>query len=128
MKSNELTILINKPVSNVFAFVLNPDNTAKWIDSIVVEESNEFPVKKGTIFRNKDKDGNWSEYIVTEYEKDCSFVFTKKDGNYHVRYTFKSVDEKTTELTYFEWVDKGDLTDPFTLGILNKLKTVLENS
>lgn len=127
MKNKTLVIKINKPVKDVFEFALNPKNTPKLLDSIVKEEANESLVKKGTVYRNLNTQGEWAEYTMTEFKKNQMFELTKNDNNYHVRYTCKLITENTTELEYYEWVDKGDLDEPFTLEILQKLKTVLES-
>jgi len=126
MKKNKLTIQIDKPIHEVFSFTITPMNTRKWIDSIIVEKSNEWPIKIGSQYRNKSKDGDWDEYTVTNFEEDKIFELVSKDKNYHVRYTYKPRSGSTSELEYFEWVDKGGLDNPFTKTTLEKLKSVLE--
>lgn len=126
MKKNRLTIQINKPIPEVFSFVLNPKNTPRWIDSIVEEQTNEWPVKMGTIYRNKNREEQWSEYRVTGFKRNKFFEFSSTTSGYHVKYIFRPIDQDSHELEYYEWVDKGELKEPFTLDVLKKLKSVVE--
>ena len=127
MKNKKIVIQINKPIDEVFSFTLNPKNTPLWVDSVVFEETNEWPVKKGSIYRNKNKKEEWSIYKVTSFEKNKSFVFSQNDQNYHVRYTFNPLPNNFCQVEYYEWVEKGNLTKPFTKKILKKLKKILED-
>lgn len=123
---NKLTIKINKPVKEVWNFLLDPKNTPKWVPSIEYEETNEWPPKEGTIYKNRTKiNGVWSKYIVIGLKKYDTFTFMQDDKNYCVRYTFTPVGDNATEFEYFEWVEKGTLLYPFTMAILKKLKKLL---
>lgn len=127
MKDCKLTIKIDKSVRDVFEFTTNPNNTPLWVDPIVHEETNEQPVRVGTIYRNQNRQGIWNEYEVAQYEIDKTFTFALKGSTYHVRYTFTPTGKDNCELEYYEWVDKGELEEPFTIDILEKLKRILEN-
>ena len=69
MKNNRLVVKINKPSSEVFAFYIDPENTPLWVDSIIAEQTNEWPIKIGTVYRNQNKFGEWSEYTVTNLKR-----------------------------------------------------------
>lgn len=126
MKQNSLMIQINRPVHEIFLWLLNPKNTPLWISSIVKEERNEEPTKLGTIYRNCGKNGKWNEYKITEFVSDKLFTFSASDGNYNCRYIFHPLGKNKTELTYFEWVKSGEIEEPFTQEILEKLKSDYE--
>jgi len=125
MKDLKLAIQINKPVKDVFAFVINPKNTSKWINSIVIEQTNEWPPKNGTIYRNQDTSGEWREIEVTAFQQDKMFVMSEKNG-FHIRYTCTALDKNTTELEFYLWMDRGELQDILTMEILEKLKEIVE--
>jgi len=126
MKDNKIIIEINKPLYEVFLFTITPPNSTKWIPSVIKEETNEWPVKINTIYKLTDEKNNISEVIVTDIKENICVEWISKDNNYHCRYTFKSLNDNLTKFEYYEWVDKEDLKDPFTIEILKKLKFVLE--
>ena len=116
--------MINKPAYVVFDFTLDPKNTPKWVDSIEHEETDEWPPDIGTHYRNRNPQGEWTEYELTKYDRPSRFVLSKIGTPYHVRYTF-TPKGRATELTYHEWVEEGELEAPFNQAALEKLKTVI---
>lgn len=126
MQNNTLTIRINKPIHEVFTFGITPPNSTRWIPDVVKEETNEWPVAKGTVYTLQTKEGTVSEVTVFDIKTDEFVEWISKDRNYHCKYSFTPINGNVTELEYHEWVDNGDITDPFTAVTLNKLKTVLE--
>ena len=126
MKTHRLTIRINRPADEVFEFVTNPANTPKWIDFISQEETNEWPPKLGTIYKNQDRAGEWRDLEMTAFERDKMFVMSNHKTGYHVRYTLTQLGDGSTEIEYYEWMDNGELDEPFSLEPLEKLKSILE--
>lgn len=126
MTSNRLSVQIIKPIAEVFAYTINPKNTPAWIDSIEIEETNEWPIKVGSQYRNKTKSGKWNLYDVVGLEENKLFELVARDGNYHVRYSYNPLADYKTEMEYFEWVEQGELEEPFRQEVFNKLKRIVE--
>lgn len=127
MKSNKLIIQINKSVDEIFDFVITPPNLTLWIKSIANEETNEWPIKIGTIYKLWDEKGNINEMIVVDINNNEMVEWISNDQNYHCRYIFKNINKDISEFEYYEWTDEGELKEPFTIDILEKLKFVIEN-
>jgi hypothetical protein len=126
MKENKISIVIYKPVQEVFDFTTNPKSTHLWIETMQEEISDAYPPEVGTIYKNTSNGLDWDFYEVIELEKNKIFTLSDLEDNYHVRYSYKSLDENTTELEYFEWMAQGDLSNPFKQNVLEKLKLVME--
>ncbi len=125
MKKNILSIEIRKTPAEVFEFTTNPLNTPKWIDSIIYEEVDGAPIKMGSIYRNKNKDGKWTSYKVSNFKMNELFELTEVSGSYLVRYTYSPLKNGGVRLTYNER-DDSDLKKPFKLEVIQKLKNILE--
>jgi len=127
MKDLKLTVRINKPIAEVFEFTTNPNNTAKWIDSVEGERADTFPPKIGTKYENWDSSGKVNQYVVTKYEPSKVFQLDATHQEYKVRYIYTLISESETELEYYEWSESGQLHAPFMQEILDKLKEVMES-
>lgn len=126
MKINKLKIVINKSAKEVFEFTINPENTPLWISHIKKEVADEYPPKIGTVYRNTTDYETWEEYTVTKLQENKSFTMKASDNNYFVRYTYKKLSETSTKLEYLEWVENGNLNNPFNQSVLSKLKVIIE--
>jgi len=128
MKKNKITIIIDKLIDEVFEFTTNPQNTHLWIPSIMEEIAEEYPPKIGTQYKNRGANFDWDFYKVVEFQKNKIFTLTDLDNNYHVKYTYRRLDNNQTEMEYFEWMKNGELSNPFTEDIIQKLKSVIESN
>ena len=93
MQENRITVVINKPLGEVFEFTTNPKNTHTWIPSIEEEKSEQYPPKIGTIYKNRGKEPKYNTYKVVEFEKDKKFTLKNLENKYFVRYTYRKINE-----------------------------------
>lgn len=126
MQSNRLIAIINKPIEFVFEFTTNPKNTHLWVPSIEEEIATDNHPKLNTKYKNRGKNSEWDYYEVVEFEENKLFTLKSLNGNYTVQYSYKGLSDDQTEMEYFEWVEEGNLDEPFTESILMKLKSVIE--
>ncbi len=125
MQENKITIIINKPIEDVFEFTTNPKNTHLWVPSIVEEGADEYPPQIGTKYKNRGNDSDWDFYKVVEFQNNKIFTLSDLENNYHVKYTYRKINDNQTEMEYFEWMENGELSNPFTEDIIQKLKSVM---
>lgn len=95
----------------------------KWIKSVREEIPSERPVKLGTKLCNigVDKDAEWNEYEIIEFDPLKSFTLKQLNGDYFVKYTFNEV-TGGTEFEYLEW-SKSGLDGRLEMQALGKLKS-----
>ncbi len=126
MRENKITVIINKPIDEVFEFTTNPKNTHLWIPSISEEVADEYPPKINMEYRNRGDSADWNKYKVVDFEKNRVFILFNLEDKYFVKYSYHKLDDNRTEMEYFEWMIDGELISPFTEDIFGNLKKVME--
>ena len=123
MTENKVTVQIQKTLPEVFEFTINPINTHKWVNGIKSESRDSEEISIGTKYIN-----DTGSYVVSAYEENKLFELTSNNLPYKCWYTYRYINDNTTEMTYTEkMTDGSELSDPFTQDTLNKLKEVMES-
>lgn len=97
----EHTIVINRPVSEVFAYLSKPENMPKWAKATLdAAQTSEGPVGVGTTCYVVNKAMGMQvnmDFVVTEFEQDSVYAAktTKSLFPMELTYKFESVDGGT---------------------------------
>lgn len=126
MRENQITVVINKSIDEVFEYTTNPKNTHLWIPSISEEVADEYPPKINTEYRNRGDNLDWNKYKVVDFEKNKIFILFNLEDKYFVKYSYRKLNDNKTEMEYFEWMIDGELSSPFTEDIFGNLKKAME--
>lgn len=130
MSEIRTSITINRPAHDIFEFTLDPDNTPKWVPSVVREIANERPARLGTVYRNQDAQGDWTEFEIAAIEPDSRFVMSKQGDDIHVIYDLRPLGDDRCELVYSVRSENDQLGERFTPQVLHdiikNLKVVME--
>jgi uncharacterized protein YndB with AHSA1/START domain len=106
MATLDMSIVINRPVEEVFAFLSNPENNPKWVSgSNEVHLTSARPIGVGTTFRSVFTvlgRRMESEIEFTEYEPNRSYAQKTTSGPIPVesRVTFERVDGGTQVINH----------------------------
>ncbi len=129
MGENTLTIIIDKPIKEVFKFTIDPSNTPLWAPHIKKETADPYPPTAGSIYKSKkEASDTWDELIVSEIEENKTFELRSEDNSFYVRYEYSSNGVNQTNLDYTVYLKDKDFDISFIENLLNNLKKVLENS
>jgi uncharacterized protein YndB with AHSA1/START domain len=101
MAAIEASVVINRPVEEVFAYVVDPNNTAQWAGPVVeAKQTSEGPVGLGTTstrvtqFLGRSMEAT---YEITEFEPNKYYADTMTSGPVPIngRISFDSVKDGT---------------------------------
>ncbi len=126
----EVGVVINRPVEEVFAFTVNPENNTQWVSGIQESRlTSDGPVGKGSTGRQVVRFlGRRMEidFLITEYEQDRRWSVKSTGGpvSFEQTTTYESDGGGTRLNTTMEGNAKGffKLADPL-LGRMGKRQT-----
>jgi uncharacterized protein YndB with AHSA1/START domain len=128
MTKLESSVVINRPLEEVFAFVTNPEKMTQWMAELVeVKQTSEGSVGVGTTFSAVAKPlGRRAESTqeVVEYEPNGKFAIKSASGPVASQdeYTFESVagDTKLTRVVEAEMGGFFKLAEPLVVRMMRR--------
>jgi uncharacterized membrane protein len=133
MVNLEFNILIDRPVSQVFAFMTDLSNLPRWQSMVKqISQASKGPVGLGTTFSFKNEVlGRQMEGMmeVTEFEQDAKFGYKGKSGpmTIHAMVTFKTVGTGT-KLTLSAQADPAGLFKVAEGVLAGQIKSQMEGN
>ncbi len=127
MSKAEGSVIIQKPINQVFQFVINSENNARWRTSFIESQRDpKTPVGQGMIVHQSMVGPGGrkfpGDYEVTEYVPDQSFSFKVIAGPARPagKYTFESVAGGTKVTFSLWWEPKGLMQKLFMAPMVSK--------
>ena len=119
----EQTLTINRPVGEVFDFIADGENNAKWRSGVLLaRQTTPGPVGPGTVVKQEHK-GPFgrriaADYEITEYERGARLAFRVIAGPARPegRYSFDEVEGATRVRFELRWEPKGWARHPLVHG------------
>jgi uncharacterized protein YndB with AHSA1/START domain len=143
MIQHEVSIHLNHPVEQVFAFLIDPDNLCHWQSKLIETELlTGKPLRVGTRFREVRRMGRRQAEIrgeITAYEPNKHFAtktlskpqasvsYTFEPENSGTRLSYKFVLQTSGFMRFLEPVITGSIKKDFNSDF-ERLKHVLENA
>jgi uncharacterized protein YndB with AHSA1/START domain len=142
MIQHEVTIHLNRPVEQVFAFLADTGKVATWQSNLIkMEQLTEGPLRAGSRFREVRRLGRWQSEIqaeITAFEPNKRFeTKTTTKPQVTVSYSFEAEDGGTRLKHKFVMLTSGlmRLLEPLIAASIKKesesdfetLKRILEN-
>ena len=112
------TILIKRPVEEVFSFVTDAEGGSKWHRANRITPVSEGPIGVGSTYRVTGRFLFWkfdSISTVAEYEKDRLVTYTSETGMYS--YTLRYLLEPVEGTTRFTEIGEANPQGPLKLAI-----------
>lgn len=132
MKKNTLTVEIEKPIDIVFDFTVNPNNTPRWVPSVLEEKATDTKVKVGTVYNQivKGSSGETkkSALVVTGFIKNKMLDFHLVNGQYTCSYRYEEIPTGTRMIYSEENGIDGEIESPMTIENLQALKKLIEEA
>ncbi len=125
------TVIINRPVASVFAFVLNGGNNRLWKRSVLdARPLSQAPYGPGSRFHQElEGPGGLiqADYEITEFQADTLFAFEVVSGpaRWNGRYEFRA-QGAATELTYRLDYEPGEIDRALAQPVLGDIPRVLQ--